>query len=188
MAGQFWNDPRRQYLAQFDAPLIERVDLPDCPLREHAVLVESDQGAECLRRQAIGQNGVRRSITFKRSMWDKLLRCSFGTHLLGSLSERQRLSLREDVRHQEIVVIAQRIQRLAEADEVGRNQSRALMDQLIERVLTVRAWLALIDGSRLIVDARSVTPHVFAVALHRELLQVRRQALEVLLIRQNGNG
>src|SRR5437660_2541689 len=102
MAGQFWNDPRRQYLAQFDAPLIERIDLPDCPLREHAVLVESDQRAECLRRQAIGQNGVRRSITFKRPMWEKPFGSSFGTHLLGGLSKRQRLSLREDVRRQDI--------------------------------------------------------------------------------------
>ena len=49
-------------------------------------------------------------------------------------------------------MIVQRIQRLAEADDVARNHSRSLVDQLVERVLTVRAGLAPINRSGLIVD------------------------------------
>ena len=65
---------------------------------------------------------------------------------------------------------------------------RALMDQLVERVLTVGAGLAPIDRSGLIVDARAVERDAFAVALHGELLQIRREALQVLVVGQNGNG
>ena len=142
----------RQHLAQFDAPLIERVDLPDRPLREHAVLIECDQRAECLRRQPFGQDGVRGTIAFKAAMWDQPLWCALRAHLLSGLPKRQRLGLCEDVGHQEIVMIVQRIQRLAEADDVARNQTRSLVDQLVKRVLTVRAGLAPVDRSGLIVD------------------------------------
>src|SRR5262249_59275256 len=40
------NDPLSQSLAQFDAPLVEGVDLPDRSLGEDAMLVERDQFAE----------------------------------------------------------------------------------------------------------------------------------------------
>ena len=42
--------------------------------------------------------------------------------LVRRLAERQRLGLREQVRHQQVVVLAERIQRLAEADEVARDR------------------------------------------------------------------
>src|SRR5256885_8913757 len=44
-------DHLRQLLAQLDAPLVERVDAPDDPLREDLVLVHRDQHAERPRRQ-----------------------------------------------------------------------------------------------------------------------------------------
>ena len=43
-------------------------------------------------------------------------------------------------------MIVQRIQCLAEPDDVARNQPRPLVDQLVKRVLTVRAGLAPITG------------------------------------------
>src|ERR1700692_2573794 len=42
------NDVLGEYLAQFHAPLIKGVDMPDRPLGEDRVLVESDQFAQCL--------------------------------------------------------------------------------------------------------------------------------------------
>lgn len=42
-----------QRLAQFDSPLIKRVDIPDNPLCEDAVFVKRDQHAERIRRQFI---------------------------------------------------------------------------------------------------------------------------------------
>ena len=53
------NDPLRENLAEFDAPLIEAVDLPDGALREDAVLVQRHQLAESGRRQAVQQECVR---------------------------------------------------------------------------------------------------------------------------------
>ena len=45
-------DRTGQLLAQLDAPLVERVDVPDHALHEHLVLVQRDQPAERARRQA----------------------------------------------------------------------------------------------------------------------------------------
>ena len=42
-----------QHLAQFHAPLIEGIDLPERPLGEDAVLVECDELAERGRRQPV---------------------------------------------------------------------------------------------------------------------------------------
>src|SRR3954469_24369042 len=56
---QLGNDLHRQLLAELDSPLIEGVDPPDRALREDAVLVEGDQGAQCVRREAVGQDHVR---------------------------------------------------------------------------------------------------------------------------------
>ena len=47
--GQFGDDPLGEDFAELDAPLVERVDVPDDALREHAVLVEGDQFAQAPR-------------------------------------------------------------------------------------------------------------------------------------------
>ena len=62
------------------------------------------------------------------------------------------------------------------------------MDQLVEAVLPVRARLTPVDGAGLVVDVRALDGHVLAVRLHRELLQVGREALEVLLVRHHADG
>src|SRR4029450_3152252 len=70
-------------------------------------------------------------------------------------------------------------------DEVTGNKPGALMDQLIERVLTVGSWLAPKDRTRLIVHRRPAECHVLAVALHRQLLEIGRKALEILVVGQD---
>ena len=45
-AVQFGDDAVGQSLSQFDAPLVETVDPPDCALSENAVLVQRDEAAE----------------------------------------------------------------------------------------------------------------------------------------------
>src|SRR5262249_20113909 len=65
-------------------------------------------------------------------------------------------------------------------------QPRPLMDQLVERVLPVCAWLSPINWTGLIIDLSSVKRNVFAIAFHRQLLEVCRKALEVLIIGQDG--
>ena len=52
-------------LAQLDAPLVERVDVPDRALREDGVLVEGDELAEHFRREPLGEDRVRRAVAFE---------------------------------------------------------------------------------------------------------------------------
>src|SRR4051812_32733485 len=83
---------------------------------------------------------------------------------------------------------AQRVQWLAERNEVTRNEFRALVDELIERVLTVGSGLAPVNRTGLIASLLSVQCDVFAVALHRQLLQVGGESLQVLLVWQYRDG
>ena len=80
-------------------------------LREHAVLVERDQRAQRLRRQPVGQDGVRGAVAFEGAVGHQPFRRPLGADLLRGLAKRQRLGLREDVGHQQIVMVAQRVQR-----------------------------------------------------------------------------
>src|SRR5438128_11071380 len=115
-------------------------------------------------------------------MGDQAVRRALGLDLLARLAEGQRLGLREYVRHQEIVVPAERVQRVAEGDEVTRDEPGSLMDQLVERMLAIGARLSPVDGTGRVADLGALAPDVAAVALHRELLQVGREALEVLVV------
>ena len=82
-------------------------------------------------------------------------------------------------------MIAERVERAGEGDEVAGDQLRALVDELIEGVLAVRAGLAPHDRTGLVVDPLALQRHVLAVALHVELLQVRGEAGEVLVVGQH---
>src|SRR5262245_11816381 len=82
---------------------------------------------------------------------------------------------------------AKSMERFGESDEVAGDQSRALVNQLIERVLTVCPGLSPVDGSRLAVHLGSSQRDMLAIAFHRQLLQISGEPLEVLLVRQDCN-
>src|SRR5262245_12661352 len=83
---------------------------------------------------------------------------------------------------------AERVERLTKPDEITWDQPRSLMNQLVKRMLTVGSRLAPIDGSRIVVDFFTIESYMFAVAFHRQLLQISRKALEILLIGKNRHG
>src|SRR4051794_8485618 len=84
------------------------------------------------------------------------------------------------------MMIALGVEGLAESNEIARNHLRALMQQLIERVLPVRAGLAPINRTRLIrLNRLSVERHALTQTLHRELLEICREALQVLIVRKD---
>src|SRR5204862_5914070 len=112
--------------------------VPDRALHEDAVLVERDELAERLRIELLGEERVRRPVPLEDAMRNEPVGRSLLAHLLGRLAEGERLRLREDVRHQEVVMVADRVERSSEADEVRRNELRTLVDQLVEGVLAVR--------------------------------------------------
>ena len=59
-------------------------------------------------------------------------------HLAVGLAERERLRLRKDVRHEQVVVASERVQGLREGDEVAWDQLRPLVDELVEGVLAAK--------------------------------------------------
>ena len=68
--------------------------------------------------------------------------------LILSLSERQSFGLSEEVAQQDAVVlrVGDRVVGGGRGDEVGRDQLRSLVHELVERVLTVRASGSPDDG------------------------------------------
>src|SRR5438477_2914857 len=79
---------------------------------------------------------------------------------------------------------AQRVQWLVECNEVARDESGPLVDELIERVLAVGSRFTPINRTGLIADLSPVQCDVFAVAFHRQLLEVSRESLQILLVGQ----
>jgi hypothetical protein len=98
---------------------------------------------------------------------DNRLGSSLLAHLLFRLPEGERLRLREDVRHEDVVMVADRVQRLPEPDQVDRDQLRPLVYELVEAVLPVRPWFSPEDGAGLVVDGAAVDGDVLPVRLHR---------------------
>ena len=119
-AFELGDDALSQDLAEFDAPLIERVDVPDRPLGEDTVLVECNQLSKRLRSQTIHHDGVRWPIAFEHPVRDEPIERSFGLDLLARFSEGERLGLCKYVRQQHIVMPAELVERLREGDEVAR--------------------------------------------------------------------
>src|ERR1700720_1137623 len=78
-------------------------------------------------------------------------------------------------------------ERPTEADEIAGNKFGTLMDQLIERMLTIGARLAPDNRAGLIVHRPAFEIHMFAVALHLQLLQIGWKAREGCRIGHDSN-
>ncbi len=85
------------------------------------------------------------------------------------------------------MVRADRIDGLGKSNEVARDQFGSLVDQLIERVLTVCSRFAPVNWASLVRHFLPFARDTFTVALHRQLLEIRWKSFQVLLIRQNRN-
>src|SRR6476619_5228594 len=90
---EFRNNALRQRLAKLNAPLVERIYLPNRTLSEHAVFVQRDERAERLGCEPFGQDRVRRAVAIEDTMRHKPIRRTLGLDLLGRLAEGQRLGL-----------------------------------------------------------------------------------------------
>jgi len=119
---KFGNDALCQHLAQFDAPLVEGIDVPDRPLREYAVLVEGDKFSKGFGGEFFDKNSACGPVTLTDPVRDKPFRCTLGRDLLLRLSEGQGLGLSEEVGHEQIMMPSDRVERLAEADKITRNE------------------------------------------------------------------
>ena len=88
---------------------------------------------------------------------------SFSAYFGRRLAERESLALGEDVRHEDVVVNADVVQRLREGDQVAGHWRSSLMDHLIERVLAVGAGFAPNHGAGLPAAGSAVELDTLAV-------------------------
>lgn len=71
------------------------------------------------------------------------------------------------------------------SDEIVRYYFGFLVDQLVERVLIVSVWFILDNRVSLVIYNVIVTVNIFIVGFYIVLLEVRRETVYILVIRQN---
>ena len=167
-----------------NAPLVERKDIPNHALHKNLVLIERNQLPETFRREPLRQKRIRRAVARKRFVRHPFFRHAFGATFIRRFSKGQRFRLREEIAHQFGMMIPHRVVRLAKADEITRNQLGALMNQLIKRMLPVRARLPPHDRPGGICHHLAVFRDALAVAFHVALLEIRGEPRQILVIRQ----
>ena len=159
-------------------------------LREHAVLVERDQRARGSRASAprarivlVGPVALERLVRARAPSG-----VPSAAHLLGRPAEGQRLGLREHVGDEQVVVVAQRVERPGEADEVARGRAAcpggSAGRSCAGRSCPARPSTPGRSRSRR-ASPSSVTD--LPLRLHRQLLEVGREPLQVLVVGQHGD-
>src|SRR4051794_32440961 len=94
------------------------------------------------------------------------VRNAFCAHLVSRFAESQCFGLREEVRHEQVVMCVERIESLIETYEIAGYQLRALVQQLVKGVLPVRAWLSPQNRTGLIIDTAAIQIGLLTIALH----------------------
>ena len=98
----------------------------------------------------------------------------------GILSDKL---LGNHVGQEQILVVAERVERLGKCDKIIGDQLGPLVNQLVEGMLAIDTWLPPVDWPGLVGDLSSIQGNGHRLALRRQLLEVSREALEVLLLR-----
>ncbi|EPE06598.1 hypothetical protein F503_02726 [Ophiostoma piceae UAMH 11346] len=182
-----------QDLAQLDTPLVKRVDVPDGTLSEGDVLVIGDQGTQLGRADvAADKDAGGRAVAQEHLVGHELVSdAALGADLIGRLADHEGLGLCEVVGGQHLLVdelLADGVVGARGQNEVSGDQLRALVDELEEGVLGVGAGLAEQNGARGVLGRGAVRRHRLAVGLHGQLLQVGREAVQVLVKRSDKVG
>ena len=102
------------------------------------------------------------------------------------LAVHQGFGLGKEVGKQLLVMVTDLVEAVGRGDEVARNHLGALVDQLVEGVLAVRARFAPEDRTRLVVHALGIAVNGLAVGFHVGLLEVGGKAVQVLVVREHG--
>ncbi|RNA23317.1 glucosephosphate isomerase [Brachionus plicatilis] len=96
-------------------------------------------------------------------------------------------SLSEEVGQQNLVMQAtsHRIVGMNRRDKVAWYQSCSLMNQLVESMLSIGAWLAPNYRTCAVINLLIVAGHKFTIRFHVTLLEISSKAMQVLVIGQN---
>ena len=147
------------------------------------MLIIDNQTAQARRGDAIDQDARSRTIAQKRLVRHQVLRRALALDLVARLAEHQRLGLREEVagQHALVQVALDGIVAVDGEQKVRGDQLGALVHELEEGVLCVGAGLAEEDRARRVIDVFAIARYGFAIGFHGELLQVRGEAVHVLV-------
>mmetsp|Transcript_53784 Transcript_53784/g.126936 ORF Transcript_53784/g.126936 Transcript_53784/m.126936 type:complete len:559 (+) Transcript_53784:879-2555(+) len=165
------------------------------------MLVERNQRAQRTRRQCVQHQRRARAVAREAAVAGQHLaveRGRRGRRLLGQglgcgLALHQRLALCQAVGQQLAMLVGQPVGQLPAGpvvrplhrDELDGDHIRALVQHLEVGMLAVGAGLAPDDGRRGQRQRMAVQVHALAVALHLQLLQIRWQSTQALVIRCN---
>mmetsp|Transcript_44166 Transcript_44166/g.111286 ORF Transcript_44166/g.111286 Transcript_44166/m.111286 type:complete len:224 (-) Transcript_44166:988-1659(-) len=162
------------------------------------MLIKGNQSAERTRSHQINKDRVTGSVAREHLMGKQGLKfgttqalsTEFCTSFLGGLPLHQCFGLRKGVRHQNGVMIErERIVCAQRHNKVARDQFAALMDQLVEGMLPVGARLTPDHRTCAVAelgDGAALSVHTLSVALHVHLLEVGSEAVQVLIVGQDG--
>lgn len=178
-------------LTKLNTPLVEGVDVPDSTLGEGDVLVVSDQSTQGEGSDLAGKDAGGRAVAVESLMVQQLLGDLLVLQLSSGLAQHQSLRLSKEVGGKHGLVLVDidllvagddlGVVGLSGEDEVSGDELGALVDELEEGVLGVGSGLAEEDGTGLVVDESAATSDALAVRLHGQLLEIGREAVEVLV-------
>src|SRR5258708_27714794 len=147
---EFRDDALGQNLAELNAPLVERINVPEQALVEDGMLVKRDQLAKYFRRKLVSQNRVRWPVAFEDPVWHQPVRRAFRLHLFRRFAEGKRLGLGENIGQQDIVMRLQLLEILGKSNEVARNAPGPLLDLIGDRELPAGSALSPGDGTGIV--------------------------------------
>jgi hypothetical protein len=181
-----------QLLAEFDSPLVKTEYIPDNALRENFVLVHGYQAAQYSGRQHFKENGIGRPVAFESAERPETLNLflvftffkKIGQHFFLSLAGHQCFCLRKEIGKQYLMMLSDRIMAYGRRKKVSRYKPGALMYKLVKGMLSVSAGLSPDNRTCLVSDSPARTVCGLAVALHIALLEVGRETVHILIVRQ----
>src|ERR1700745_1814645 len=86
---EFRNNALSQHLAELNAPLVERVYVPDHALGEDTMLIKRNELAQGIWCQLLDQNCVRRVVAFENTVWKERIDRAFSFDFLRRFTEGQ---------------------------------------------------------------------------------------------------
>mmetsp|Transcript_40401 Transcript_40401/g.72796 ORF Transcript_40401/g.72796 Transcript_40401/m.72796 type:complete len:592 (+) Transcript_40401:163-1938(+) len=199
---QLWQNLLRQLLPQLNTPLIKRINIPHGPLREDLHLVHGNQNSEHARSQLLEEEGCGGSVALEDLVGHKGVHlggghASFllelGTDLVGTLPESHGFRLGKVVGKEDGMVVDGCAEVLGDivvcfdgCEEIAGNDLRSLVDELVEGMLSVRSGLSPDDGPSLDIDPIAFFVDGLSITFHVGLLEVSRESMHVLIVRQDG--
>src|SRR4030095_8427803 len=120
LALEFRDNSLSQHLAELDAPLVERVNIPNDALCENRVFIKSHELTQHFRRELVGKDRVRWTVGLEDPGGHEPIGRALSFHLLWRLTKSERLGLSEHICQEHVVMSSQRIKCFGKCYEIAR--------------------------------------------------------------------